>query len=89
MEKANDISKKVFDNFETNLKYYYAFDRKRLPEFGNDPAQAQDILERLIYFAQNFKQPELEKQFQARYNKLVQTYNLSSGMQVPQPTQQQ
>lgn len=89
MEKANEISKKTFDNFETNLKYYHSFDRKRLPEFGNDPGQAQDILERLIYFAQNFKQPELEKQFKARYDRLVQTYHLSSSFQMEQPTQQQ
>ena len=89
MEKANEISKKVFDNFETNLKYYYSFSRKRLPEFGNDPAQAQDILERLIYFAQNFKQPELEKEFEARYKKLLQTYNLSSSMQQQFPEQDQ
>ncbi|HET6228070.1 MAG TPA: DUF2723 domain-containing protein [Bacteroidia bacterium] len=88
MEKANEISKKVFDNFETNIKYYYSFDRKRLPEFGNDPSQAQDILERLIYFANNFKQPKLAEEFEARYKQLVQTYHLSSGQQ-PQVQEQQ
>jgi hypothetical protein len=86
--KANDIAKKLFDNFETNLNYYYAFDRKRLPEFGNDPDQAQDILERLIYFANTFKQPELAKEFEKRYTELLQKHNLSSKMQ-PQPQEQQ
>jgi tetratricopeptide (TPR) repeat protein len=86
--KANEIAKKLFDNFETNLNYYYAFDRRRLPEFGNDPDQAQDILERLIYFANTFKQQELSKEFEKRYTALLQKHNLSSKMQ-PQPQEQQ
>lgn len=87
-EKANAIAKKLFDNFETNIRYYYSFDRRRLPEFGNDPEQAQDILERLIYFATTFKQPQLAKEFEQRYNQLMQTYGLSSRTQ-PQPLPQQ
>jgi hypothetical protein len=83
--KANDLSKKLFDNFETNLNYYHSFDRKRLPEFGNDPDQAQDILERLIYFAHTFKQPALAKEFENRYRQLLQAYGLSSKSQA-QPT---
>ena len=86
-EKANAIAKKLFDNFETNIRYYYSFDRRDLPQFGSDPEQAQDILERLIYFANTFKQPELAKEFEKRYNALLQTYGLSSKMQ-PQPQQE-
>lgn len=87
-EKANVIAKKLFDNFETNIRYYYSFDRRDLPQFGSDPEQAQDILERLIYFAQTFKQPELAKEFESRYNQLLQTYGLQSKMQ-PQPQPQE
>jgi MFS family permease len=76
--KANEIAQKLFDNYETNLNYYYAFDRKRLREFGNDPDQAQDILERLIYFAHTFEQPELAKEFENRYNKLLQAHGISA-----------
>lgn len=86
--KANEVAKKLFDNFETNIKYYYSFDRKRLPEFGNDPQQAQDILERLTYFAQTFKQPALAKEFEQRYNQLVQNYGLTVRSQ-PQMQQQE
>lgn len=75
--KANEISKKLFDNFENNLNYYYAFDRKRLPEFGSEPDQAQDILERLINFAHLFNQPLLVKEFENRYNQLLKRYSLS------------
>jgi tetratricopeptide (TPR) repeat protein len=87
-EKANEISKKLFDNFESNLNYYYAFDRKRLREFGNDPDQAQDILERLTYFAHFFKQPALAKEFQDRYTKLLKAYGLSSRSQSQQGVSQ-
>lgn len=87
--KGNEIAKKLFDNFETNIKYYYSFDRKRLPEFGNDPQQAQDILERLTYFAQTFKQPELAKEFEERYNQLVQNYGLTVRSQPQMPQQEE
>lgn len=76
-DKANAIAEKLFTNFETNLKYFYKFDRRRLPEFGDDPDRAQDIMERLIYFADTFKQPKLAKGFEDRYNSLLQAYNLS------------
>ena len=75
-EKANALAKKLFDNYESNIRYYYSFDRKELPTFGNDPEQAQDIMERLIYFANNFKQTALSKEFEGRYAKLSHAYNL-------------
>ena len=78
IEKGNALAKKLFDNYESNIRYFYSFDRKELPTFGNDPEQAQDIMERLIYFANNFKQTALSKEFEDRYSKLLQAYNLSS-----------
>jgi hypothetical protein len=80
-DKANVIAKKMFDNFERNLKYYYSFDRKEMPQFGGDPEQAQDILERLIYFAGTFKEPELAKEFETRYASLVQNLGLPTQAQ--------
>jgi hypothetical protein len=84
--KANVIARKMFDNFENNLEYYYSFDRKKLPSFGSDPDQAQDIIERLIYFAETFKEPALAKEFQDRYQKLATRLQLptQSERQVPQ-----
>jgi tetratricopeptide (TPR) repeat protein len=80
-EKANALAKKLFENYESNIHYYYSFDRKRIPEFGNEPEQAQDIMERLIYFTNNFKQPALSKEFEDRYGKLLQAYGLSPKLQ--------
>lgn len=88
MEQANAISKKLFTNFENNLNYYYSFGRKRLQEFGGDPDQAQDIMERLIYFAHLFKQPEVAKEFESRYTHLLQAHGISMKSQ-PQPDTQQ
>ncbi|MGQ0828827.1 MAG: glycosyltransferase family 117 protein, partial [Bacteroidota bacterium] len=80
-EKGNDLAKKLFDNYENNINYYYSFDRRKIPEFGSDVQQAQDILERLIYFANNFKQTALSKEFEARYTKLLQAYALTPKIQ--------
>jgi tetratricopeptide (TPR) repeat protein len=80
-DKANDLAKKLFTNYESNINYYYSLDRKIIPEYGSDVQQAQDILERLIYFGNNFKQPALSKEFETRYNKLLQQYGLSPKMQ--------
>jgi tetratricopeptide (TPR) repeat protein len=78
-EKANALAKKLFDNFENNIKYYYA-DRKNLAYYNSEIEQATDILERLIYFTSNFKQKQLSDEFEARFNTLTQTYGLSSRM---------
>lgn len=78
-EKANALAKKLFDNFENNIKYYHA-DRKNLAYYGSEIDQAQDIMERLIYFSSNFKQKELSQEFEKRFKTLTQTYGLTSRM---------
>jgi tetratricopeptide (TPR) repeat protein len=77
-DKANILAKKLFDNYETNIRYYYSFGKRDIPTFGSDVEQAQDILERLIYFADNFKQNELSKEFEKRYTSLIQSLGLPS-----------
>ena len=76
--KGNDLAKKLFGNYESNINYYYSFSGKDRASFGNDMEQAQDIMERLIYFTKNFKQDALSKEFEARYAKLQQAYNLQA-----------
>ncbi len=80
-DKANALAKKLFNNYESNIKYYYSLDRKDIPSYGSDIEQAQDICERLIYFSNNFKQTVLSKELEARYKSLLQSYGLSSKMQ--------
>lgn len=83
-EKANELAKKLFTNYENNISYYYSFDRRSIPEFGSDVLQAQDILERLVYFTNDFKQTALSNELKDRYAKLLQAYNLNPKFQRPQ-----
>jgi len=77
LDKANNLAIKLFDNFETNLNYYYSLDRRDFSQFSSEADQAQDILERLIYFSKNFKQDKVSKELDDRYNKLLTKYNIS------------
>jgi MFS family permease len=79
-EKANALAKKLFTNYESNIKYYYSLDRKDIGAYESEIEQAQDICERLIYFSNNFKQAELSKDFETRYKSMLQAYNMSSKM---------
>lgn len=79
-DKANAVAKKLFSNFESNIKYYYSLDRKDLGSYQNDIEQAQDICERLIYFSDNFKQTVLSKELELRYKALTEAYGLSPKM---------
>jgi tetratricopeptide (TPR) repeat protein len=79
-KKANDLAKRLFDNFEENMKYYGSFKSRDRVTFMSDIERTQEIMERLIYFTDMFKQPELSKQFEARYNTILQTYGLSPKM---------
>jgi tetratricopeptide (TPR) repeat protein/MFS family permease len=79
-KKANDLANKLFDNFEKNMKYYGSFKSRDRVSFISDIERTQEIMERLIYFTDMFKQPELSKKFEARYNTILQTYGLSPKM---------
>ncbi len=81
MDKGNKLAMKMFDNYESNIKYFYSFPARDMGQFGNDPDQAADILRRLVYFTKNFKQDALAKQFEARYNNLDQEFHLPNDNQ--------
>ncbi|MES2593113.1 MAG: DUF2723 domain-containing protein [Bacteroidota bacterium] len=76
-EKANVLAKKLFTNYENNIKYYYSLEREDVAYYESDIEQAQDILERLVYFSDNFKQAALSKELEARYKSLAQAYGLT------------
>ncbi len=80
-DKANALSKKLFDNYENNIHYYYSLDRKQLVSYGSELKQAQGIIEQLISFARYFKQDKLSNEYESRYSKLSQTYGLTSPSQ--------
>jgi len=80
-EKANTLAKKLFDNMERNINYYNQFKGREKVSYLSDEERAQDIIERLIYFTNNFKQTSLSKEFEDRYTKLLQSYNLVPKIQ--------
>ena len=80
-EKGNALAKKLFDNYESNIRYYYSFDRRELPRFGSDVEQATDILRRFVYFTKNFKQDALSKEFETRFAKLENEFQLPTDNQ--------
>ena len=77
-EKGNEIAKKLFDNASKNINYYYKFRGKDRAEFGSDVERSQEVLERLVYITEMFKQTALNKEFSSRYNEMMQQYQLES-----------
>ena len=76
--KGSEIAKKLFDNSEKNLNYYYSFRGRQRAEFGSDVERSQEIMERLVYITDMFKQTALNKEFTTRYNELLQRYQMES-----------
>ncbi len=70
-DKANALSKKLFDIFEGDLKVYRSLKPKHLPAFYRDMEQAKEILRRLHNLARDFKQSELEKNYWQRLQALL------------------
>ncbi len=76
--KANVLAKKLFNNSEANINYYYSFKGKKRAEFGSDVERSQEIIERLVYITEMFKQTDLNKEFSTRYGEMMQRYQLES-----------
>ncbi len=80
-EKGNELAKKLFDNMERNINYYNKFKGRDKVAYTSDEERAQDIMERLIYFTNNFKQTKLSTEFEERYKNLLNSYNLVPKIQ--------
>lgn len=76
--KGNELAQKLFDNSEKNINFYYSYRGKSRAEFGGDVERSQEIMERLVYITDMFKQTALNKQLSARYNELMQRYQMES-----------
>lgn len=68
--KGTMVANKLFDMFEEDLIFYNSMSEKRRSQNGPNIKQAQDVLQKLIYVAQNFNQDALAKDFQQRFIKL-------------------
>ncbi len=68
--KADTLAEKLFTSFEKDLIYYSTLTGSPATYYENETQQSELILEQLAYFAQQYKQTALLKDFQIRLDKL-------------------
>jgi hypothetical protein len=69
-EKANKISKEMFDSYENWVEYYKTLDPENQKYYGSQMQEYLDILENLAYQAKTNGQTALNKDFEARLEKM-------------------
>lgn len=70
-QKANELAKKLFDIFESDLKVYSAQKPNHRAAFQREMSQAKEILKRLTGLTQQYKQEALSKEFMQRLSAIV------------------
>ncbi|MGZ3931471.1 MAG: protein O-mannosyl-transferase family [Bacteroidia bacterium] len=69
--KANELSKKLFDIFEGDLRVYNALKGTQRAAFGREINQCKEILRRLTGLTSQFKQDALSKEFMQRIQAII------------------
>jgi len=82
MKKATELSGKLFDIYEHDLKVYQAQKPIHRAAFNREIGQAKEIMRRLVMLAEQFKQEEHSKQ-------LMQRLTASVPMEELMPEEQQ
>lgn len=86
-DKADKLSKRIFDIYENDLKVYNSMKPERRAAFGREVNQAKEIMKRFVMLTQQFKRDALSKEFMARLQSIVPAEELMD--QRPQQMQQQ
>ena len=89
-KKAMELSTKLFDIFESDLKVYQAQKPIHRASFGREIGQAKEIMKRLVMLAEQFKQEAYSEQLMKRLSANVPMDELMQGRQpqeVPQEIQ--
>jgi len=81
LKQPNKLAKRLFDIFEGELRYYYSMGQANAAIYSREIRQDQDILQKLVYVTQNFKQDNLSKEFEARLNKLQGNVGVQQAQQ--------
>jgi len=68
--QPNKLAERLFNVFEENVHYYRSLTQKEAGAYVREAKQADDILQRLVYVTQSFKQTALSKKLEARVNAL-------------------
>jgi hypothetical protein len=72
-QKAEPMAKRLFDTFESSLKYLHSLDRENLMYYGREVQECEAIMERLQYLAQMNGENDLSKNFKDRIDGLQKT----------------
>jgi len=80
-EKANKLSKQLFDIYEGDLKIYNAQNSKRRMAYLREIDQAKSIMKSLTGVAQQFKQEDLSKEFISRMYAVIPHEELQTEKQ--------
>ena len=92
MKKATELSTKLFDIYENDLKVYMAQKPLHRASFGRDINQAKEIMRRLVMLSEQFKQEAYSKQLMSRLTAAVPMDELmeeqrQQQQQIPQEIQ--
>lgn len=79
MDKANALSKKLFDIYEHDLRVYSAQKPNRKTAYGREIEQSKEILKRLTGLAQQYRQEELSKNYMDRLPALMSREDLDGS----------
>jgi tetratricopeptide (TPR) repeat protein len=79
IDKANEIIRKLSGTYERELNYYFSLEDE-YRSVKNNAQRAMSILYRLVNVTQQYKQEELHKEVQAKFDQLQQLYAAKEGM---------
>ncbi len=80
-EKANSLSKQLFDIYEGDLKIYNSQNSKRRMAYVREIDQAKSVMKSLTGLTQQFKQEELSKEFISRMYSIIPHEELQTEKQ--------
>lgn len=67
-DKANALAKDLFDMFESEAKYFRSLRGKYATFYERDMQNAMAIMQEMVRMANQYSQPDLAKDFQARFD---------------------
>jgi len=73
-EKGNELSNKIFENYESELGYLLSLSQEYQSKATRDIQQSQAIMQNLGQMAQQFNQNELASDYDARFKALVGSF---------------
>jgi hypothetical protein len=78
-EKANIIIKVLVESSERELTYYFNLDQKKFNTIQEEMERQLALFNELVKMVKRHNLPELQKDIEAKFNKLYKLYSMKSG----------